>query len=57
MELFKGTIFNRIPYLWNNLPDAWGLPAVVFLLLRDYSLFFIKIGFSTLSTPYHLGLN
>lgn len=21
-ELFKGTFFNRIPYLWNNLPDA-----------------------------------
>ena len=20
-ELFKGTFFNRIPYLWNNLPD------------------------------------
>ena len=21
-EHFKGTFFNRIPYLWNNLPDA-----------------------------------
>ena len=21
-ELFKGTFFYRIPYLWNNLPDA-----------------------------------
>ena len=20
-ELFKGTFFNRLPYLWNNLPD------------------------------------
>ena len=20
-ELFKGTFLNRIPYLWNNLPD------------------------------------
>ena len=20
-ELFKETFFNRIPYLWNNLPD------------------------------------
>ena len=20
-ELFKGTFFNKLPYLWNNLPD------------------------------------
>ena len=56
-EPFKGTFFNRIPYLWNSLYlTHWGLPTVVFLLLRDYALFLIKIGFSTLSIPMLPGL-
>ena len=49
--------FNRIPYLWNNLPDALRTTnCSFFFLLRDYVVFFIKIGFLTLTTPMLPGL-
>ena len=51
-EHFKRTFFNRIPYLWNNLPDAFRTTnCSVSSFKRRCTIFFIKIGFSTLTTP------
>ena len=58
-EHFKRTFFNRIPYLWNNLPDAFRTTncySSVSSFKRRCTIFFIKIGFSTLTTPMSPGL-
>ena len=56
-ELCKGTLFLTGFRIYGTIcPMNWGLPTLVFLLLRDYVLFFIKMSFSTLSAPIPPGL-
>ena len=58
LELFKGIFFKGFQFRMEkkNCLMHWGLSTIMFLLLRDYTLLFTKIGFFTMSTPIPPGL-
>ena len=54
-ELFKGTFFNRLPYLWNNLPEKLRTSNLSPSLLKNNVMSSTKRRASTLTNRMPLG--